>query len=69
MNLSEKRFCGFAWTGDSVRFPIRHLEVRILPPQPAIPALDRVPKGRENWPEIPAFRAFAFVARLPVSRS
>src|ERR1700730_14936511 len=38
MNFSEKGFCGFSRTGESVRFPIRHLEVRILPPQPTSPA-------------------------------
>ena len=34
MNFGGKGFCGFSRTGESVRFPIRHLEVRILPPQP-----------------------------------
>jgi hypothetical protein len=36
INFSGKRFCGFSRTGERVRFPIRCLGVRILPPQPAI---------------------------------
>jgi hypothetical protein len=31
MNFNEKRFYGFSWTGESIRLPIRHIEVRILP--------------------------------------
>jgi hypothetical protein len=34
MNSHETRLCVFSRTGESARFPIRHVEVRILPPQP-----------------------------------
>ena len=44
------RSLGWATASDSSRwFPIHHLEVRFLPPQPPIPAWP------ENGPEIPAF--------------
>ena len=39
MNFSGKEFCRFSRTGDSNRFRTRHMEVRILPPQPATSAL------------------------------
>jgi hypothetical protein len=37
----EKRFCGSSWTGESIRFPIRHFQVRILRPQRASPVVSR----------------------------
>src|ERR1700730_16074407 len=39
MTFDGKRFCDFSRTGESVQFPIRHLEVRILPPQPGSPVV------------------------------
>src|SRR3979411_2111908 len=45
-----------------------HATVRFLPPQPPILRSARLPKRRENGPEIRAFRALAFVSGPPVCR-
>jgi hypothetical protein len=42
MNFSGKGFCGFSRTGESVRFPIRHIEVRILRPSHAVLQLEPI---------------------------
>ena len=55
--LRGKRFCGFSWTGEGVRFPIRHLEVRILLPQPSSPASGDFTLGNAKKPL--QWRAFA----------
>ena len=66
MNFNGKRFCGSSRTGESVRFPIRHIEVRILPPQPPIPAFGQASQedarmGRKS-------RLFAHSISSPDSR-
>jgi hypothetical protein len=47
-------------TGESTRFQIRHFEVRILPPQPAIPALGRAPEETPEWAGNPGFSRIRF---------
>ena len=56
MNFQGKGFCAFSRRGESVLFPIRHIEVRILPPSHPFICSARSSKKRENGPEIPAFR-------------
>jgi hypothetical protein len=58
MNCSEVGFFSSSRTGKSIRFRIRHIEVRIFPPHHPFMRSARLPKRRENGPEIRAFRAF-----------
>jgi hypothetical protein len=47
--------------------PIRHIEVRILPPQPAIRALGQAPRGSREWAENPSFLSIRFRLQTPGS--
>jgi hypothetical protein len=68
-NSTKRGFCGFSRTAESVRFPIRHIEVRILPSQPSSPVSGDSFQPAPHSPEISAFRAFDFVSRLPIPQS
>jgi len=45
MNCSEMGFCSFPWTGNSIRFRIRRIEVRIPPPQPGLVLTEKPTNG------------------------
>jgi hypothetical protein len=59
MNSNEMGFCGSSQTGESIRFRTRHIEVRILPPQPPIP-LGRAPEETPEWAGNPGFSRIRF---------
>src|SRR6266566_5073285 len=71
MNCSEMGLCSSSQTGNSIRFRIRHIEVRILPPQRPIPALGRAPEETPEWagnPGVSRSRLSLRVATLPTQR-
>jgi hypothetical protein len=45
--------------------PIRHIEVRILPRQPAIPALGSAPEEKREWAGNPGFSRIRFRLQTP----
>lgn len=60
MNCSEVGFCSSSRTGDRFRFRIRHIEVRILPPQPRIPAVCQASQETREWAGNPGFSRIRF---------
>jgi hypothetical protein len=67
MNFNEKGFCGTSRTGESIRFQLAISKFESSRPSHPFPRSARLPKRRENGPEIRAFCAFAFVSGLPAS--
>jgi hypothetical protein len=68
MNSDEMEFCKSSRAGKSIRFRIRHSRFESSRPSHPFLRSARLPKRRENGPEIRAFRAFAFVSGPPVCR-
>jgi hypothetical protein len=70
MNANEIGFCSSSRTGEINR--VRNRPVRYLLPQPGSPAFRPASSTFYNLrligPEIPGFRAFVLVSRLPVSQ-
>jgi len=61
MNFNEKGFGGSFRTGESLRFRIRHIKVRILPRQPGIARFREYPSLDEKGGQV---RAFLIAKRL-----
>ena len=65
MNFNEMGFCSSSWTGKSIRFRIRHIDVRILPPQPPIQVFGRTAQETREWAGNPGFSCIRFGLRAP----
>jgi hypothetical protein len=66
-NANKMGFYSPSRTGEINRVRNRHIEVRYLPPSHPFLSQAIVRNLRLTGPEIPAFRAFNLVSRLPVS--
>jgi hypothetical protein len=71
MNCNEVGFLNSSRTANNIRFRIRHIEVRILPPQPASPAFGQVSqetRGRAGNPGLSRIRFRLWTPGLPRRR-
>jgi hypothetical protein len=69
MKSGGMEFCCSSRTGKSVRFRNRHIEVRILPPQPPSPASGDSLQPAAHRPENPGSSRIRLSLQLPISQS
>jgi hypothetical protein len=65
MNSDEMGFCNSSRTGKGIRFRNRHIEVRLLPPQPPIPAFSLASQETREPAGNPGFLRIRFCFRVP----